>query len=226
MNIVENISNIKKTIPENVTLVAISKTKNNKAIMEAYTSGQRIFGENRTSELAEKYKSLPKDIQWHMIGHLQSNKVKLIAPFISLIHSVDSTKLLEVINKEAQKVNRIIPCLLQVYIAQEKTKYGFLAEEVEAILASEAIYNLKHIKIIGLMGMATNTSNNELVRKEFQKLKTLFDKIKQTKNITTKEFTILSMGMSQDYLLAIKEGSTMIRVGSKIFGSRIETKNI
>lgn len=216
MNITTNLQQIKSTIPAKVTLVAVSKTYPNAAILQAYEVGQRVFGENKVQELVEKYESLPKDIEWHMIGHLQSNKVKYIAPFVKLIHGVDSLKLLQEINKRAEQNHRIIDCLLQVHIAQEETKFGFDENEVIELLKSDEIKTLKNINVIGLMGMATNTENETLVRNEFKNLKQLFDKL----TAFNFQLSTLSMGMSNDYKIAIEEGSTMIRVGSSIFGSR------
>lgn len=216
MNITANLQQIKASIPEHVTLVAVSKTKSNTAILEAYQTGQRIFGENKVQELTEKYESLPKDIEWHMIGHLQSNKVKYIAPFVSLIHGVDSFKLLKEINKRAAQNERVINCLLQIHIAEEDTKFGFDEKEVIELIKSEAFQHLKNIKVVGLMGMATFTDDENQIRKEFKSLKNLFDKLQ----ISNHQFQILSMGMSGDYQIAIEEGSTMIRVGSSIFGER------
>ena len=216
MNITANLQQIKASIPEHVTLVAVSKTKPNEAILEAYQTGQRIFGENKVQELTEKHESLPKDIEWHMIGHLQSNKVKYIAPFVSLIHGVDSFKLLKEINKRATQNERIINCLLQIHIAEEDTKFGFDEKEVIELIKSEAFQDLKNIKVVGLMGMATFTDDENQIRKEFKSLKKLFDKLQ----ISNHQFQILSMGMSGDYQIAIEEGSTMIRVGSSIFGER------
>ena len=212
MGIQENLNTVIKSTPKDVTLVAVSKTKKNSAILEAYQLGQRIFGENKVQELVEKAEELPKDINWHMIGHLQTNKVKFIAPFVSLIHGVDSIKLLKEINKRAEKNNRVIDCLLQVHIATESTKFGFDIPEVK-----QAINNAKefqNIRIVGLMGMATFTDNKLQVIQEFNNLKVVFDTIKN-EHITT-----LSMGMSGDYKLAIEQGSTMVRVGSAIFGHR------
>jgi len=227
MNIHQNLERIKLALPENVTLVAISKTKPVEAIQEAYNSGQRIFGENKVQEMCDKQLLLPTDIQWHIVGHLQSNKVKYIAPFVSLIHSVDSLKLLHEINKQAAKNNRIIDCLLQIYIAQEETKFGLNFKEAEQLLSSSAFQELKNIRIVGLMGMASNTDNTEQIRKEFRSLKNFFDKIKtQDTTLNTKysilntKYTILSMGMSSDYNIAIEEGSTMVRIGSSVFGER------
>ncbi len=212
MTIASNLKAIQSSLANKVTLVAVSKTKPNTAILEAYQAGQRIFGENKVQELAQKAEELPKDIAWHMIGHLQTNKVKFIAPFVSLIHGVDSLKLLKEINKRAEQNNRIIDCLLQVHIATETTKFGFGINEVESAL-NEA-KQFKNIKIVGLMGMATFTDDTQQVAEEFKSLKTVFDSIKND-HITT-----LSMGMSGDYKLAIEQGSTMIRVGSAIFGHR------
>jgi hypothetical protein len=212
MPIANNLKAIQSSLPKEVTLVAVSKTKPNTAILEAYQAGQRIFGENKVQELAKKAEELPKDIVWHMIGHLQTNKVKFIAPFVSLIHGVDSLKLLKEINKRAEKNNRIIDCLLQVHIATESTKFGFGLDELESALNTAKEY--QNIKIIGLMGMATFTDDTQQVTQEFKSLKTVFDTVKNN-NITT-----LSMGMSGDYKIAIEQGSTMIRVGSAIFGHR------
>lgn len=219
MNIKNNIDSLKRELDgKRCELIAVSKTQPSEIIMEAYQAGQRVFGENKAKELEQKAKELPKDIQWHMIGHLQTNKVKYIAPFVSLIHSVDSQKLLEEINKQGNKVNRVIPCLLQVHIAQEETKFGLSHEELNELL--DKVNNLPFVKITGLMGMATLTDNQEQIRKEFGQLKNLFDELKSKKfgkNIELKE---LSMGMSSDYSIAIEMGSTMIRVGSAIFGER------
>jgi len=212
MPIASNLKATQNSLPKEVTLVAVSKTKPNTAILEAYQAGQRIFGENKVQELAQKAEELPKDIAWHMIGHLQTNKVKFIAPFVSLIHGVDSLKLLKEINKRAEQNNRIIDCLLQVHIATESSKFGFGIEEVESALNQAKEF--KNMKIIGLMGMATFTDDTQQVVDEFKSLKTVFDSIKN-EHITT-----LSMGMSGDYKLAIEQGSTMIRVGSAIFGHR------
>ena len=220
MSIHQNLERIKLALPENVTLVAISKTKPVEAILEAYSSGQRIFGENKVQEMCDKQLLLPTDIQWHIVGHLQSNKVKYIAPFVSLIHAVDSLKLLQEINKQAAKNNRIIDCLLQIYIAQEETKFGLNFEEAEQLLSSPAFQELKNVRIVGLMGMASNTDNKEQVRMEFRSLKNFFDKIKTQESRLETTYTILSMGMSSDYNIAIEEGSTMVRIGSSIFGER------
>ena len=212
MSIASNLNQIKESIPKGLTLVAVSKTKPNSDILEAYNAGQRIFGENKVQELANKYEELPKDIQWHMIGHLQSNKVKYIAPFVSLIHGVDSLKLLKEVNKRAEQNNRVIDCLLQVHIASESTKFGFGTDEIKSALI--AVEEFKNINIIGLMGMATFTNDEKQVNNEFALLSKLFEKVK-TSSINT-----LSIGMSGDYKLAINNGSTMIRVGSAIFGHR------
>jgi pyridoxal phosphate enzyme (YggS family) len=187
--------------------------------MQAYEGGQRVFGENKIQEMTEKWEQMPKDIQWHMIGHIQSNKVKYMAPYVSLIHGVDSLKLLEEINKQAQKNNRIIDCLLQLHIAEEETKFGLNEEELSELLQSEIFRNLKNIKIVGLMGMATFTENQTQIKKEFQHLKTIFDN-KQQATTDNRHLTTLSMGMSGDYQLAIECGSTMVRIGSSIFGDR------
>ncbi len=219
MSIKNNLLEIKSTLPEIVTLVAVSKTKPISDLMQAYDAGQRIFGENKIQEMSEKWEVMPKDIQWHMIGHVQSNKVKFMAAYVHLIHGVDSLKLLEEINKQAFKNKRIIDCLLQIHIAEEDTKFGLNETELNEILQSEAFKNLKNIKIVGLMGMATFTENQDQIKKEFQFLKSIFDQKRQiiTENC---QLNILSMGMSGDYQLAIECGSTMVRIGSSIFGGR------
>lgn len=219
MSIKENLLAIKSKLPEQVTLVAVSKTKPISDLMEAYEAGQRIFGENKIQEMAEKWEAMPKDIQWHMIGHVQTNKVKIMAPFVSLIHGVDSLKLLEEINKQALKNNRIIDCLLQIYIAEEESKFGLDEEELNEILTSESFQKMKNIRIVGLMGMATFTESQNQIKKEFTHLKSIFDdlKSKQTANL---QLNTISMGMSGDYKLAIDCGSTMVRIGSSIFGGR------
>jgi pyridoxal phosphate enzyme (YggS family) len=216
----EQLHNVLEEIPKHVTLVAVSKTKPVSAIEEAYAAGQRHYGENKVQELVEKAEQLPKDIHWHLIGHLQSNKVKYIAPFVALIHSVDSLKLLLEINRQATKKNRLIPVLLQFHIAQEETKFGFSLEEVLELLNSEEFKNLGNIRIDGVMGMASFTDDEAQIRKEFKLLKTYFDELKSTFFNEKNYFSICSMGMSGDYLIAIEEGSTMIRVGSSIFGLR------
>lgn len=219
MSIKENISRIKSELPEAVTLIAVSKTKTNEQILEAYHAGQRDFGENRVQEILPKYEALPKDIRWHLIGHLQTNKVKQVAPFVHLIHSVDSEKLLAEINKQAGNCKRIIPVLLQIFIAQEETKFGFSIEEAEAILfSSEDKY--PNVRIEGLMGMATNTEDQNQVEKEFKSLKDFFVQMQFKIHPPLTRFKILSMGMSSDWKIAVKEGSTMIRVGSLVFGER------
>lgn len=219
MAIANNIKAIKATLPENVTLVAVSKTKPVSDLMQAYETGQRIFGENKIQEMADKWEQMPKDIQWHMIGHVQTNKVKYMAPFVALIHGVDSLKLLQEINKQAAKNNRVIDCLLQMHIAEEETKFGLDQEELAAILNSVELQEMNNIKIVGLMGMATFTDNKDQIKKEFMLLKSIFDKAAEQK-VPNCDLTIISMGMSGDYPLAIEGGSTMVRVGSSIFGGR------
>ncbi len=222
MSIADNIKRLKKeTSPINVALVAVSKTKPVEEVQEAYDAGQRLFGENMVQELVEKQEHLPKDIQWHLIGHLQSNKVKYIAPFISMIQSVDSLKLLQEINKHAEKNNRVIDCLLQIYIADEETKFGLGFDEAIELLRSEVLAGLKHIRIRGLMGIATNTENEKQIKDEYYELKTFFDGIKQSFFRKDAAFDTLSMGMSADYKIAIEQGSNMVRLGSTIFGARI-----
>jgi pyridoxal phosphate enzyme (YggS family) len=221
MSIKENLLAIKSTLPSTVTLVAVSKTKPISDLMEAYDAGQRIFGENKIQEMAEKWEAMPKDIQWHMIGHVQTNKVKFMAPFVSLIHGVDSLKLLHEINKQALKNNRIIDCLLQVYIAEEESKFGLDEDELNGVIQfitqNSEVY--KNIRIVGLMGMATFTDNQNQIKKEFTHLKSIFDSLKSTETDNLQLNTI-SMGMSGDYKLAIDCGSTMVRIGSSIFGGR------
>jgi len=213
MSIKENLKYIKDSLPQHVTLVAVSKTKSTVEIMEAFDAGQRIFGENKVQEMTQKWKELPKDIQWHMIGHLQRNKVKYIAAFVSLIHGIDSLKLLKEVNKQAERHHRIVDCLLQIHIAEEDTKFGLDDRELNDILTVDTLEN---IKIVGLMGMATFTDDEIQIRKEFNYLKSLFDKIKMERQ----DISILSMGMSGDYQIANEEGSTMVRIGSSIFGAR------
>lgn len=218
----DNLAELKNLLPQDkVTLVVVSKTHPVEKISELYNAGQRDFGENRVQELLDKKDKLPADIQWHLIGHLQRNKVKFIAPFVYLIHSVDSIALLEEINKEASKNNRVINCLLQVFIATEETKFGLLPEELRALLESEDFKSLKNINICGLMGMASNSIDEDKVRDEFLRLKTLFDHTKQNYFSDSADFSILSMGMSSDYILAVQEGSTLVRLGSVIFGERV-----
>jgi len=218
----DNIQAIKKSLPKEVTLIVVTKTYSHEMILQAYDAGIKIFGENKVNEMLKKYEALPKDIEWHFIGHLQTNKVKYIASFVKLIHSVDSLKLLHEINKQGLKNNRVIDCLLQIYIAKEETKFGMDQKEAEELLLSEAFKKLHNIKIIGLMGIATNTDNIEQVRNEFRSLKTFYDKL-QSRN---HNLQILSMGMSSDYTFAIEEGSNMIRIGSAIFGKAAILRDI
>ena len=220
MTIAENLKNFKSELPENVTLVAVSKTKPVSDLMEAYNAGQRVFGENKIQEMEAKWQDMPKDVKWHMIGHVQRNKVKYMAPFVSLIHAVDSLKLLKEINKEAKKNERIIECLLQIKIAEEDSKFGMNEADAASLLTSEEFKKFQNVKIIGLMGMATFTDDEKQISEEFQKLKKIYDQFRiQSRNFGT-EFKILSMGMSGDYKIAIANGSNMIRVGSAIFGER------
>ena len=219
--IADNLHKIASELPPEVQLIAVSKTKPEADIMEAYNAGHRDFGENKVQEMTAKYEALPKDIRWHMIGHVQRNKVKYMAPFVYLIHGVDSLKLLNEIEKQAEKNNRTINCLLQMHIAREETKFGLDEDELEALLASERFLNMKHIRIKGLMGMATFTENEEAVRREFTYLKGLFDHLNERQSQWPHlEMEILSMGMSGDYKTAISCGSTMVRIGSSIFGER------
>ncbi len=221
MSITDNIKRLKsETSLLDVNLIAVSKTKPIEDLQEAYNSGQRRFGENMVQELVEKQEKLPKDIEWHLIGHLQTNKVKYIAPFISLIESVDSIKLLAEINKHAEKNNRVIDCLLQIYIADEETKYGLGFDEAIDLLRSKEFISLKHVRIRGLMGIATHTDNEKQIKEEFYELKTFFDGIKQSFFWKESFFDTLSMGMSSDYKIAIEQGSNMVRLGSTIFGTR------
>ncbi|MBO5848445.1 MAG: YggS family pyridoxal phosphate-dependent enzyme [Bacteroidales bacterium] len=216
----ENLNIVKATVPANVTLIAVSKTKPVSDLQEAYDAGQRIFGENKALEMRDKHQALPADIQWHFIGHLQTNKIKYIAPFVTLIHAIDSLSLLEAVNKEAAKNNRIIDCLLQFHIAQEETKFGLDMNEARAMLESESFKNLNNINICGVMGMATFTDNAAQVRDEFKNLKNIFETLKENYFKENDSFKEISMGMSDDYPIAIEEGATMVRVGSKIFGAR------
>ena len=231
MSIAQNLTQIKSQLPEHVTLVAVSKTKPVSDLMEAYNTGQRIFGENKIQEMTEKWEQMPKDIEWHMIGHVQTNKVKFMAEYVSLIHGVDSLKLLQEINKQAKKHNRVIDCLLQIHIAEEETKFGLDEEELNEILTrvyeqceAKQVQNDKsefeNIKIVGLMGMATFTENQNQIEKEFNHLKSIFDKLNTIPFTQNLQPNILSMGMSGDYQLAISCGSTMVRLGSSIFGNR------
>ena len=219
MSIANNLQEIKSTLPEQVTLVAVSKTKPVANLMEAYDAGQRIFGENKIQEMAEKWEEMPKDIQWHMIGHVQTNKVKYMAPFVSLVHGVDSLKLLSEINKQALKNERSIDCLLQMHIAEEETKFGLDQKELLELINSDSFKDLKNIRIVGLMGMATFTDNQNQIRKEFNELHSIFEELKND-TIVGSDIEILSMGMSGDYKLAIDCGSSMVRIGSSIFGGR------
>ncbi|HRX11851.1 MAG TPA: YggS family pyridoxal phosphate-dependent enzyme [Draconibacterium sp.] len=220
MNIAENINLIKDKLPENVRLVAVSKTKPNEDILEAYNAGHKIFGENKVQDLVRKYEQLPKDIEWHFIGHPQTNKIKYIAPFVHLIHGVDSLKLLKVIDAEGKKNNRQIGCLLQFHIAEEETKFGLSLSEAKEILESKEFKNFRNTIVAGVMGMATYTENSRQIHNEFKSLKTIFNALKNEYFSGFKYFSEISMGMSDDYHIAIEEGSTIIRVGSKIFGER------
>lgn len=226
MSIRTNLEKLKEEIPPHVTLIAVSKTHPVDLIMEAHTAGQKIFGENKAQEMQKKHEQLPQDIEWHLIGHLQTNKVKYVAPFVKLIHSVDSIHLLEEINKRAKHHNRTIDCLMQVFIADEETKFGLSTEEAEKILFSEELKKMENVCITGLMGMATNTKDENKIRSEFRSLKKFFDKLSsiRTTNLPVRqagsELRTLSMGMSSDYRIAIEEGSNMVRVGSLIFGDR------
>jgi len=217
----ENLTLIRKSLSTAVTLVCVSKFHDEKAILEAYNAGERVFGESKVQELVTKYEHLPSDIQWHFIGHLQTNKVKQLVPFVSLIHGVDSLKLLEEINKQAEKADIKVKCLLQVHIAREETKFGFSPDELKYLFESNKPTELNNVRICGLMGMATFTDDTEQVRAEFRFLKNLFDDIKQKHTMQLPYFQELSMGMSDDYPIAVEEGSTMVRIGSKIFGQRI-----
>ncbi len=220
MSIANQLKKVQENIPQEVTLVAVSKTKPDEDLMEAYQAGARILGENKVQELVGKFERLPKDIEWHMIGHLQSNKVKYIAPFVSLIHAVDSLKLLKEINKEAKKNDRIIDCLIQLHIANEDSKFGFNPSNIDEVIKEVNSKDWGNIRILGLMGMATFTDDKKQVRQEFRTLKQSFDQIKATVYKNKPDFNTISMGMSGDYRIAIEEGSTMVRVGSTIFGAR------
>ncbi len=220
MTVQSNLQAIKSELPSHVKLVAISKTHPVEIIMEAYNVGQRVFGENKVQEMVSKHELMPKDIEWHLVGHLQTNKVKYIAPFVSLIHSVDSLKLLSVINKEAEKQGRVIDCLLQMYIASEETKFGLSVDELEDILKSTEYSAMKNVRVVGLMGMASFTDDMAVVKREFQGLSTTFKQVKTKFFNDNPWFKELSMGMSSDYKIAIEGGSTMVRVGSSIFGHR------
>lgn len=220
MSIQSNIQSLREHIPSHVRLVCVSKFNPNEAIQEAYACGEGIFGESKVQEMCGKFETLPNDINWHFIGHLQTNKIKNIVPFVSLIHGVDSFKLLLEINKQAEKANKTVNCLLQIYIAREETKFGFSTDELIQTLAHENWKELKNIQICGLMGMATFTENREQIRLEFKTLKALFDRVKTDYFADSTAFCELSMGMSDDYQIAIEEGSTLVRVGSLIFGHR------
>ena len=216
----ENLKKIRETIPSGVLLVAVSKTKPVEDLQEAYDAGQRVFGENHALEMRDKHEVLPKDIDWHFIGHLQTNKIKYIVSYVKLIHSIDTFNLLQAVNKEAVKHNRVVDCLLQFHIAEEETKFGLSMEEAEEILNSEVFKAMKNVRICGVMGMATNTDDMTQVRKEFHHLKEIFTTLKSKYFADCEWFKEISMGMSHDYPIAIEEGSTMVRVGSKIFGER------
>ena len=216
----ENLKKIKAAIPSSVTLVAVSKTKPVSDLQEAYDAGQRIFGENHALEMRDKHEVLPKDIQWHFIGHLQTNKIKYIIPFVTLIHSIDSANLLEAVNKEAKKHDRVVDCLLQFHIAQEETKFGLDMEEARQLLDSEVFRQMQNVRLCGVMGMATFTDDEAEIRKEFKHLKEIFETLKTDYFAGQPQFKEISMGMSEDYPIAIEEGATLIRVGSKIFGAR------
>jgi pyridoxal phosphate enzyme (YggS family) len=220
MGVAENLQLVKEKIPSHVTLVAVSKTKADEVIMEAYKAGHRDFGENKVQDLAAKQERLPADIRWHMIGHLQSNKVKYLATFVHMLHGVDSLKLLGVINKEGERNQRVIDCLLQVRIALEETKFGLTEEELMQLISSDAFREMQHIRIRGLMGMATYTENSNQIREEFRHLKRIFDRLKDSEFASSDSFDQLSCGMSGDYQLAIEEGSNLVRIGSLIFGPR------
>ena len=211
---------IRATVPAGVTLVAVSKTKPVSDLQEAYDAGQRVFGENHALEMRDKHEALPQDIQWHFIGHLQTNKIKYIIPFVKLIHSIDSASLLEAVNKEAAKHGRVVDCLLQFHIAMEETKFGLDMDEAQQLLDSETFKTMENVRICGVMGMATFTEDEAEIRKEFKHLKAIFETLKRDYFANQPQFKEISMGMSDDYLIAIEEGATMVRVGSKIFGAR------
>lgn len=220
MSIATNLLNIKSQLPEHVTLVAVSKTKPVADLMEAYNAGQRIFGENKIQEMTEKWQQMPKDIEWHMIGHVQSNKVKYMIPYVKLIHGVDSLKLLKEINRLAVKWRKKVDCLLQIHIAEEDTKFGLDEKELNELLTSEEFKTFENIRVVGLMGMATFTENQEQIKREFHYLKSIFDQLQKLPTTNNLQPKTLSMGMSGDYQLAIECGSTMVRIGSSIFGTR------
>lgn len=220
VNITENLSRIRATIASPARLIAVSKTKPVEDLLAAYNAGQRLFGENKALEMRDKHEALPKDIEWHFIGHLQSNKVKYIAPFVALIHSIDSLELLKVVNKEGAKNNRVIPCLLQFHIATEETKFGLDLQEADTLLQSDDYRTMNNVRIVGVMGMATNTPDQAKVRSEFRHLKEIFTDLKERYFADQEDFTEVSMGMSHDYPIALEEGSTLVRVGQSIFGAR------
>jgi pyridoxal phosphate enzyme (YggS family) len=220
MGVVENLNRVRESLPDHVRLVAVSKTKPDELVMEAYEAGQHDFGENKVQDLVARQQRLPPDIRWHMIGHLQSNKIKYLVSFIHMIHGVDSMNLLDAINRSAELHNRTIDCLLQIRIAQEETKFGLSGKEALSIVQSEAFKGMKHVRIRGVMGMATYTENREQIRNEFQRLNLIFDKMKDSAFRDASFFDQRSYGMSDDYMLAVEEGSTMVRIGSLIFGQR------
>ena len=215
-----NLNKVLASLSIDVKLIAVSKTKSNESIMEAYRAGQRRFGENKVQELVLKWEALPKDIEWHFIGHLQSNKVRFIAPFISMIHAIDSLRILKAVDEEARRAGTVIPCLIQVHIATEETKFGFSPDEAIQLFQNKEVGKMKNTTIAGVMGMATYTDDEDLISKEFSTLKILFHKIKEDFFKHDPRFCEISMGMSQDYHLAIENGSTMVRIGSSIFGER------
>ena len=217
----ENLEKIRATVPESVTLVAVSKTKPISDLQEAYDAGQRAFGENYPQEMRDKHEALPQDIQWHFIGHLQTNKIKYIIPYVTLIHSIDSANLLAAVDKEARKHNRVVDCLLQFHIALEETKFGLDMDEARQLLDSEAFKQMENVRICGVMGMGTFTDDKEEVRKEFKHLKAIFETLKKDYFSNQPQFKEISMGMSEDYPIAIEEGATVVRIGSTIFGARI-----
>ena len=219
MSIKENIAQIETQIGANTRLIAVTKTKPISLLQEAYDADCKRFGENKVQEMVDKYEALPKDIEWHLIGHLQSNKVKYMAPFVALIHSIDSLKLLQEVNKQAAKCGRVINCLLQIYIAQEETKFGLSEAEAEELLRLDDLKTLANVRIVGLMGMASNVADEAQIRQEFRGLKSFFERMK-TNSLPNVALTELSMGMSGDYSIAVAEGSTLVRVGSAIFGAR------
>jgi pyridoxal phosphate enzyme (YggS family) len=221
MSIASEIQQITAALPQGVRLVAVSKYHPCEALAQAYEAGQRIFGESKVQEMTAKHEALPKDIEWHFIGHLQSNKIKYMAPYVALIHGVDSYKLLTEIDRQAEKVGRVIPCLLQIHLAQEETKFGFSVEECRAMLAEGAWHSLTHVRLDGVMGMASNVDDEAQIRREFHTLRSFFDEVKQQYFAGEEHFKEVSMGMSHDYPIALEEGATLVRIGSKIFGERL-----